>query len=143
MFNLMIDGYWNDVHGIFYPDGTVRDPSIIAAMMGCYRNRNTDTIVPEKPNREQFVRKVIEKAAKYLEDSTPDAFAYKENDREEMLEICDEMANLLEAGQLTAMCVPPTAKVAAFRRNESVRADIIRRMMYDFGRMLKEECMLL
>lgn len=40
LFNLMIGGYWGEVHGIFYPDGTVRDPSIVAAVMGFYRNRN-------------------------------------------------------------------------------------------------------
>jgi endo-1,4-beta-mannosidase len=26
LFNLMIEGYWAQIHGIFYPDGTVRDP---------------------------------------------------------------------------------------------------------------------
>jgi len=38
LFNLMISGYWGEVHGLFYPDGTIRDPAIIAAVMGFYRN---------------------------------------------------------------------------------------------------------
>ena len=49
VFNLMIEGYWNDVHGIFYEDGTVRDPAIAAAIVGCFRNRDLNALVPEKP----------------------------------------------------------------------------------------------
>jgi hypothetical protein len=40
IFNLMISGYWGEVHGRFYPDGTIRDPAIIAAVMGFCRNRD-------------------------------------------------------------------------------------------------------
>ncbi len=33
MWELMITKRWGNVHGVFYPDGTVRDPSIAAAML--------------------------------------------------------------------------------------------------------------
>ncbi|MEJ2147381.1 MAG: hypothetical protein P8020_19845 [Acidobacteriota bacterium] len=29
----MIQGYWGEIHGLFYPDGTIRDPATIAAIM--------------------------------------------------------------------------------------------------------------
>ena len=29
LFNLIISGYWGEVHGLFYADGTIRDPAII------------------------------------------------------------------------------------------------------------------
>ena len=49
---------WGDVHGIFYPDGTIRDPSIPMAVMGIFRNRGPD-IVLERPNRESRVTRTI------------------------------------------------------------------------------------
>jgi hypothetical protein len=33
IWELMITGNWGTVHGVFYPDGTVRDPSIVAALL--------------------------------------------------------------------------------------------------------------
>jgi hypothetical protein len=32
VFELMVQGYWSDIHGLVYPDGTIRDPAIIAAV---------------------------------------------------------------------------------------------------------------
>jgi hypothetical protein len=40
LWELMITQYWGDIHGVFYPDGTVRDPSIAAAVRGFFRNRD-------------------------------------------------------------------------------------------------------
>ena len=42
---------WGNVHGIFYPDGTVRDPSIPMAVMGIFRNRGPNVVL-ERPDRE-------------------------------------------------------------------------------------------
>ena len=39
-----ITGYWGPVHGVFYPDGTVRDPSTVAALLGMFRNRGRDVV---------------------------------------------------------------------------------------------------
>src|SRR5262249_1692041 len=38
IWELMIAKNWGDVQGLFYPDGTVRDPVIAAAVMGIFRN---------------------------------------------------------------------------------------------------------
>ena len=42
IWELMITGNWGTVHGVFYPDGTVRDPSIVAALLGFFRNRGDE-----------------------------------------------------------------------------------------------------
>lgn len=40
LFELMIGkDMWSRVHGVVYPDGTVRDPSIVSAIYGFFRNR--------------------------------------------------------------------------------------------------------
>lgn len=40
LWELMIGvSRWRDIHGVVYPDGTVRDPSIAAAIRGFYRRR--------------------------------------------------------------------------------------------------------
>ena len=46
VWELMIvsDG-WGTIHGVFYKDGTVRDPSIAAAIMGYFRKRTGDITV--------------------------------------------------------------------------------------------------
>jgi hypothetical protein len=45
--------------GLFYPDGTVRDPAIIAAVMGFCRNRDLNTIIKTLPNREDHTEKAL------------------------------------------------------------------------------------
>ena len=51
---------WGPVHGVFYEDGSVRDPSIAAAIMGFFRKRSSD-ILPSIPDKEGWVTKVITK----------------------------------------------------------------------------------
>jgi hypothetical protein len=50
----MITGNWGTVRGVFYPDGTVRDPSIPAALLGFFRNRGKG-VVEEVPDRENHL----------------------------------------------------------------------------------------
>lgn len=143
VFNLMIEGYWNDVHGIFYPDGTVRDPAIAAAIVGCFRCRDLDVIVPEKANREREVNKVLAKLDKLLSDSEADVFAYRGTKAEDLLEVCEHMANLLECAQLTPMQIPPTARVAYLRRQEKPRMLEIKQLAYEMALELKKGCQVL
>ncbi len=143
VFNLMIDGYWSEVHGIFYPDGTIRDPSIVAAVLGCFRNRNLETIVPEKPNREKQAAEALEKLKDVLSDSQSDVFSYGGPKVEELLEICEHMANLLECGQLVAMQIPPTARIADFRKQEKPNLLEIKRFAWNLANQLKEGCQIL
>lgn len=143
IFNLMIDGYWKDVHGIFYADGTVRDPSIVAAVMGCFRNRDMDTIVPEKANREKEANKALAKVERLLSDGDADAFTYQNLKADDLLEECEHMANLLESGQLTPMQIPPTARVAALRKQKNPSMYEVKKMAYEMALELKKGCQLL
>lgn len=143
VFNLMIDGYWSDVHGIFYPDGTVRDPAIAAAIVGCFRKRDIPTMVPEKANREQEAVNSLKRLSAILADSHPDVFSYGGFDTEALLEECETMANLLEGGQLVAMQVPPSARIAAFRAQEKPSILEIKQFAYQLAMQLKEGCQIL
>jgi len=75
LFNLMIQGYWGEIHGLFYPDGTVRDPAIIAAVMGFYRNRDLNQIIRPVPNREGHATRAIRAIEEALKDN-PSDFSY-------------------------------------------------------------------
>ena len=143
VFNLMIEGYWNDVHGIFYEDGTVRDPAIAAAIVGCFRNRDLNALVPEKPNREQQAAKSVQRAAELLADNNKDVFAYGGLNVNDLLDVCEEMANLLEAGQLVPMQIPPTARIAAWRKQEHPNELEVKTFTYELAKTLKDACQLL
>ena len=102
----MITKYWGNVHGIFYPDGTVRDPSIPAAMLGLYRNRTTNAVV-EFPDREGWVTRTVTNGVEWLNDTNA---PYAEG-----LGLAEIAANILEANELVAMRDLPTRRVALLR----------------------------
>jgi hypothetical protein len=106
IWELMVARYWGNVHGIFYPNGTIRDPSIVAAVMGFYRNRGPD-IVMEETDREGITSGLLDDARKWLADANPDYFSG--------MVLAETEANALEAGQLTAMRDLPTRKVDMLR----------------------------
>jgi hypothetical protein len=100
---------WGPVHGVFYEDGSVRDPSIAAAIMGFFRKRTAD-ILPAVPDKEGWVTKIIAQSEKWLGDSNKN---WKDG-----LDIAETAANLLEAGELTSMRILPTWEVETLRRGE-------------------------
>jgi len=106
IWELMIADYWGTVHGVFYPDGTVRDPSIVAALLGFFRNRRSNT-VEEVPDRENHVTEAVMKNKRWLADPNPDW--------ETGLDLAEVSANLLEAAQLVPMHDLPTRRVALLR----------------------------
>lgn len=142
-FNLMIDGYWKDVHGIFYPDGTIRDPAIAAAFVGCFRNRRLETIVPEKPNRELEGVHSLKKLEELLLDGRSDGFAYGGFDVNALLDVCETIAHLLEGGQMVPMQIPPTARIDAWRRQEHPDVLEIKKFAYDLAQTLRRSCQIL
>lgn len=139
----MIEGYWRDVHGIFYPDGTVRDPAIAAAVVGCFRNRRLEDIVPEKPNREQEAAKALKRLETLLSDSNANVFSYGGMDVAALLDVCETMAHLLESSQLVPMQVPPTARIDAWRRQDKPNVLDIKQFAYDLAQTLKRGCQIL
>jgi len=109
VWELMITKRWGDVHGVFYPDGTVRDPAIPAAMFGLFRNRTTNAIL-ENVNRENWVHTDIQLAQAWLDN--PDG-TWKDG-----LAAAEKLANLLEAAQLTAMREPPSRTIELLRQGQ-------------------------
>jgi hypothetical protein len=45
IWELMITQFWGDVHGVFYADGSVRDPAIAAAVMGIFRSHGPSVVL--------------------------------------------------------------------------------------------------
>ena len=121
---------WSRVHGIVYPDGTIRDPSIVAAIMGFFRNRSDSAILPDV-NQEHFADKALENAGKLLHAYAP---------ADELLEACENMANLLEAGELVPMAYPPTRKIEEWRRKEKKDIMAIRQFTFSLMETLRQAC---
>jgi hypothetical protein len=107
IWELMVTRSWGTVHGVFYPDGTIRDPAIVAALLGMFRNRAADAI-EAVPDREDFVTRAVTNNRKWLAE--PGA------GWEAGLDLAEISANLLEAGQLVAMYEPPTRTVDLLRK---------------------------
>ena len=103
---------WGTVHGIFYPDGTIRDPSIPMAMMGIFRNRGPDVVL-ERPNRENRVTRTLADARAWL--------ANPNGDWKAGLDIAETAANLLESAQLVPLHDLPTRQVEVLRRGREDR----------------------
>ena len=144
LFNLIISGRCIDEHGIFYPDGTIRDAGTIAAMFGCFRNRGENcAVVPPNPNREGQADKALKLIREALKEYTSDAFDYRRSDRKKLLDACEVAANLLEACELVPMCELPTAKIAAFRKDPNSDIWEIRKLAYALALRLKEVCQII
>jgi hypothetical protein len=107
IWELMVTHQWGAVHGVFHPDGTIRDPSIVAALLGMFRNRAED-VLPAVPDREDFVTRAVADNKKWLADANANW--------EAGLDLAEISANLLEAGQLIAMNEPPTRTVDLLRK---------------------------
>jgi hypothetical protein len=150
VFQLMVSGGWSDVHGLVYDDGTIRDPSIIAAIYGWHRNRDLKSSVKENPNREGHVRKALEQLKAALGEESrgtasrglgPAAPA----NTDAILEAAEYCANLLEASQMVPMHEPPTARIQLWRSQSPEQRDpaAIRKFALELGRTLEQWCDLL
>ena len=143
IYGHMIRRRTDNMHGVFYTDGTVRDPATIAAMMGCFRCRDTSMIVPGLANREGSAKRAVEKIHKALTEYTSDAFDYRPSSVKELLEASEHAANLLECCELVPMAIPPTARIAAWRKMEKTPLAEIRRFAYELALELEKACQLL
>ncbi len=118
---------WGTVHGVFYEDGSVRDPSVAAAIMGFFRKRTPDILLAD-PDKEGWVTKVIEESNKWLKDP---AGTWKDG-----LDLAETSAHLLEAGELTAMRIPPTWEVEMMRKGE-VNLKALKELIIKFKNQLE------
>jgi hypothetical protein len=143
LFNLIIQGYWGEIHGLFYPDGTIRDPAIIAAVMGFYRNRDVNAIIKPVPNREGHAERALRAIQTALKDET-DSFRHTKTSTDRILDAAESAANLLEAAEMVPMFLPPTAQIRYWREQppEKRDRDAIRTLAYELGLTLKKYCLL-
>jgi hypothetical protein len=107
---LMVTGNWGTVHGVFYPDGTVRDPAIVAALLGFFRNRG-ESVVEDVPDRENHLTEAVTKNKAWLADANAE---WKTG-----LDLAEVSANLLEAGQLAPMHILPSRQVTLLRNGQT------------------------
>lgn len=121
IWELMIAHNWGPIHGVFYPDGTVRDPAIAAAIIGVFRNRGPDVVL-EEPDREGLLSGVLEDAGKWLHQTNPDWF--------DGMVVAETEANFLEANQLVGLRDLPTRRVALLRDSHDMRA--LRKLVAEF-----------
>ena len=152
VFDLIIEGYWSDIQGLVYPDGTIRDPSAIAAIMGFYRKRDLTTAIKADPNRDKHANNAIELLEKALGgdlDTLTDVynitpFVTSGNSVDDILEAAEYCANLLEGAEMTPMWEPPTAKIETWRKmpaaDRQKQEAEIRKFAYDLGLQLKKWC---
>jgi hypothetical protein len=105
-WELMIARAWGNVHGILYADGTIRDPSLVAAVLGFYRNRGPNVVL-EETDREGITSGILADAHKWLANANSDYF--------DGMVIAETEANTLEAGELVGMRDLPTRKVEMLR----------------------------
>lgn len=138
IFNLVIEGFWGPLHGIVYPDGTVRDPSIVAAMFGFYRNRGTSRVIPQG-NREEYAAAAVERVKKALAVDKQSLFTKFEATTDEILDAAEVCINILECCEIVPMDDLLSAKLFELRavpENERERAQI-RRFAYDVSEKLR------
>ena len=142
LFELMIgvDG-WNRAHGILYPDGTIRDPAIIASIYGFHRKRG-EGIIRVDVNQEDYVTELLKRIDMLMESSRRNRYRDHSHDAEDVLELCEYAANILEAGELVPMNYPPTAKVAAYRRQENPDVEELKDYLFELGETLRKACRL-
>ncbi len=68
---------------------------------------------------------------------------YHQTRADGLLEVCEEIANLLEGGQLTAMQIPPTARIEAWRKSEKKNIWEIKKFAYSLAKELKSSCQII
>jgi hypothetical protein len=129
LWELMIgSSVWRDIHGVVYPDGTVRDPSIAAAIRGFYRNRTQAAVAPYV-NKEGAATRALSEAAAWLASIQPDFAAG--------LSIAEQLANLLETGELIPLHHPPTAILSALQVTGATALPELRSSIIQWSELLR------
>ena len=140
IFCLTIEGFWGPLHGIIYPDGTIRDPSIVAAMFGLYRNRSESRILPQG-NREQYAQKAVNRVKQALAiRGIESLFLKKEAPLDEILDAAENCINILECCEIVPMDNPPSVQLFRYREMPEEKRDRneIRKFAYEQAKKLME-----
>jgi hypothetical protein len=129
LWELMIGiSRWRDIHGVVYPDGTVRDPSIAAAIRGFFRKRAEERVAPNI-DKEGAATRALSQAKEWLDTANAD---YAQG-----LAILEQVANLLETGEIAPMNDPPSIKVLSLGRESPVNRGQLCRLLVLWGKTLE------
>jgi len=144
IFNLVIQGGWSDVHGLIYPDGTIRDTTTIAALFGLFRKR-TEGRIFANPNREGKAYDAIKAVEEVLMSQKAAQHRPVRHTTDEVLDAAELCINLLEAAEMVAMWDAPSARLAIYRATpeENRNPQEIKKFAYDMAMKLKEACLII
>ncbi len=142
LFNLVSEGFWGGIHGLVYPDGTIRDPSVIAALFGFFRNRTPERIRVDA-NREGHAYKAVKAVEDVLRVEETTLFMSKPKTTDDILEAAEYCINILEAAEMVPMWNPPSARLMDYRSQPEEERDVyeIKRFAYEMAKLVKENCM--
>lgn len=107
LWDLMIGACcWRDKHGIVYPDGTIRDGAVVAAVSGFFRKRENRTAY--NPDIEGWESNALNQMTLWLDSG---------RNTEAGLNILNMTANLLEATQVVPERDLPLSTYYAMKNN--------------------------
>ncbi len=142
LFNLICHGFWGDIHGLVYDDGTIRDPSVIASLFGFYRNRTQDRILAN-PNKEGHAYRAVKAVEDALRVEPTTLFMSKPKTTDDILEAAEYCVNILEACELVPMWDAPSARIQIWRAQPEEQRDrhAIARFAHEMAQRVKESCL--
>ena len=142
LFNLVSEGFWGDIHGLVYPDGTIRDPAVIAALFGFFRNR-TENRIKVNANKEGHAYRAVKAVEDVLRVEETTLFMSKVKTTDDILLAAEYCVNILEAAEMVPMWDPPSAKIECWRRMPEEKRDVyeIKRFAYDMAELVRKNCM--
>ena len=142
LFNLVSEGFWGDIHGLVYPDGTIRDPSVIAALFGFFRNRTPGRILVNA-NKEGHAYRAVQAVEDVLRVEQTTLFMQRPKTTDDILEAAEYCVNILEGAEMVPMWDAPSARIAIWRAQPEPERDAhaIRRFAYEMARLVRENCL--
>ena len=142
LFNLINHGFWGDIHGLVYDDGTIRDPSVIAALFGFYRNRTPERILAN-PNKEGHAYRAVKAVEDALRVEPTTLFMSKPKTTDDLLEAAEYCVNILEACELVPMWDAPSARIQIWRAMPEEQRDKheIARFAHEMAQQVKKSCL--
>ena len=118
----MITGNWGTVNGVFYPDGSTRDPSIRAALVGFFHNRGK-SVLGKVSDCEDHLPEVMAKNKAWLAVPMP------------IGKLAWISPHLLEAAQLIPMSKLPSRQVILLPEGQP-NMPFLRSIIADFTSLL-------
>ena len=142
LFNLISHGFWGDIHGLVYDDGTIRDPATIAALFGFFRNRTENRILAN-PNKETHAYRAVQAVEDALRVEPTTLFMLKPKTTDDILDAAEYCVNILESCELVPMWDAPSARIQIWRnqREEERNVHEIARFAHEMAQLVKKACL--